>query len=400
MLSADQGEARHWGRRAVELAERSGDGSTRAHALVTLGVSDIIEDPDDWVPLLAAHETAHRLGEWHEAARAMVGLADANFCWIQPELAEKFNRQGLAYCREHQVDTLLAFLSAMAAWHRARRGDWAAASSLASAEAVRGSTVTQLLAHLVLAEISLRAGHPDVEARLERVRDLAERSGEIQWVGPVVELEVEQALLLDSPVPRDRLSHAHRVAGGGWAIDGWAGPRLTGWAALAGVDLPSTPRHAKPFAAMTRQDWSAAAAAYEEVGWPYDQALMLSLLDDETALSQALSIARRLGAQPLAGRVQRRMRALGLRVRRGPQRATRSNAAGLTERELEVLQLVGEGLTNAEIADRLTLSPRTAERHVSAVLAKLGVRDRRQAVRRAADLSLLQDSTLTARTPR
>lgn len=391
MLSADQPEARRWGRRAVDLAERSGDGNTRAHALVTLGVSDIIEDPDDWVPLLAAHETADRLGEWHEAARALVGLADAHFCWVQPALAETFNERGLAYCREHQVDTLLAFLSAMAAWHRARRGDWATASTLASAEAARGSTVTQLLAELVLAEVAVRAGHPDAQARLERVGDLAERSGEIQWVGPVVELEVEEALLRDVPMPRERVEHAYRVAGRGWAMDGWAGPRLSGWAALAGVDVPPVPRQSRPHGAMVRQDWPSAAAGYADAGWPYDQALMLSLLDDEAALMQALSIARRLGARPLALRVQRRMRALGLRVRRGPQRAARANAAGLTSRELEVLHLLSGGLTNAEIADQLTLSPRTAERHVSAVLGKLGVAGRKQAVRRAAELRLLQE---------
>jgi DNA-binding CsgD family transcriptional regulator len=142
---------------------------------------------------------------------------------------------------------------------------------------------------------------------------------------------------------------------------------------------------------MARRDWAGAAAAYAEVGWVYDQALMLSLEDEAEPLGEALSIARRLGAQPLAARVQRRMRALGLRVRRGPQRATRSNAAGLTARELEVLRLLAEELTNAEIADQLTMSPRTAERHVSAVLGKLGVDRRRHAVQRANDLGLLDE---------
>jgi DNA-binding NarL/FixJ family response regulator len=68
-----------------------------------------------------------------------------------------------------------------------------------------------------------------------------------------------------------------------------------------------------------------------------------------------------------------------LRVPRGPIRATAANPAGLTGRQVEVLGLLAEGLTDAEIADRLSLSPRTVGHHVSALLAKLGVGSRRQA---------------------
>ena len=57
----------------------------------------------------------------------------------------------------------------------------------------------------------------------------------------------------------------------------------------------------------------------------------------------------------------------------------------LTGRELEVLELVSEGRSNAEIADLLFVSPKTARNHVSAVLVKLGVATRAEAVARARD---------------
>ncbi len=139
---------------------------------------------------------------------------------------------------------------------------------------------------------------------------------------------------------------------------------------------------------MLRRDWLEAADAFGEVGWTYDRALMLSLLDDEEALVEAIEIARGLGAEPLTRRVAGRMRELGIRVPQGPREATRANPAGLTARQLEVLALLVGGLTNAEIADRLVVSPRTAEHHVAAVLTKLGATTRREAAQRAAELRL------------
>jgi DNA-binding NarL/FixJ family response regulator len=109
---------------------------------------------------------------------------------------------------------------------------------------------------------------------------------------------------------------------------------------------------------------------------------------DEDALGEALETARLLGAAPLTRRVSERMRELGMRVPQGPRRATRANPAGLTPRQLEVLSLLSEGLSNAEIAERLVVSPRTVEHHVSAVLTKLDAGSRRDVARRAAELGI------------
>ena len=88
----------------------------------------------------------------------------------------------------------------------------------------------------------------------------------------------------------------------------------------------------------------------------------------------------------------RRLRECGARsVPRGPRAATRANEAELTPRELDVLAFVAEGRRNAEIAERLFLSTRTVEHHVSAIRRKLHARTRGEAVAAAGRLGLLED---------
>jgi DNA-binding NarL/FixJ family response regulator len=115
--------------------------------------------------------------------------------------------------------------------------------------------------------------------------------------------------------------------------------------------------------------------------------MALADLDDEAALRSAHETLLGLGAGPLADRVARRLRERGARgLARRPRATTRANPGGLTVRELDVLRLVAAGLRDAEIAERLFLSPRTVGHHVSSLLAKLGARSRAEAAGRAAHL--------------
>ena len=104
---------------------------------------------------------------------------------------------------------------------------------------------------------------------------------------------------------------------------------------------------------------------------------------------QGLRLLEELGATAAAALVRARLPALGVaRLPRGPHATTRANPAGLTSRQLDVLDLLSDGLTNAEIAARLVLSVRTVDHHVAAIFDKLGVSTRRAAAGRAADLDL------------
>jgi len=64
---------------------------------------------------------------------------------------------------------------------------------------------------------------------------------------------------------------------------------------------------------------------------------------------------------------------------RGPRPETRDNPLGLTNRQLEILGLLADNLSNKDIAARLRISPKTVDHHVVALLAKLGVATRKQA---------------------
>jgi DNA-binding NarL/FixJ family response regulator len=108
-------------------------------------------------------------------------------------------------------------------------------------------------------------------------------------------------------------------------------------------------------------------------------------------LRAASTVARRLGARPLAAAAAAAVAELGESVEEqlGRRAAADHEGGGLSRRELEVIRLVATGRTNREIAGELVLSTRTVDMHVRNILTKLGCRTRTEAAGRAGDLGLL-----------
>jgi DNA-binding CsgD family transcriptional regulator len=145
-----------------------------------------------------------------------------------------------------------------------------------------------------------------------------------------------------------------------------------------------------PRAAELVGDWRAAAAEWAQLGLPWERAAALADATGDGAAAawrEACAIWDGLGAAPAAARLREIAGRRGLvlataRPRRGPYAAARTHPLQLTRREQEVLRLILGGASNREIAQRLSRSYRTVEHHVSAVLGKLGVSNRMDAILR------------------
>lgn len=169
--------------------------------------------------------------------------------------------------------------------------------------------------------------------------------------------------------------------------DPWSIELLHHHRALAGLphDIPDPPR--TPYGLRLGGRWREAADEWERRHHPWERAI--ALLDgDEAALRTAVDVLHGLGAEPMADRARARLRGLG--ATDIPMRARRNAADDeLTRRQVEVLTLVAEGLTDAGIAERLYLSRKTVGHHVSAILSRLGARSRTEAVALAHERGLL-----------
>jgi DNA-binding NarL/FixJ family response regulator len=166
--------------------------------------------------------------------------------------------------------------------------------------------------------------------------------------------------------------------------------RLAFWRVLGGLEPMVQGGGDDPYALAVAGEWGQAAAVFDGRELPYEAALSRGEVGTEEALLSAVAQLRSMGAGPATKLMYARLRRLGVRgLDRGPRVATQQHAAGLTEREVEVLGLLGEGLRNADVADRLVISPRTVDHHVAAVMRKLGARTRGEAVARAVEINAL-----------
>lgn len=160
------------------------------------------------------------------------------------------------------------------------------------------------------------------------------------------------------------------------------------WGKRFGVELEVPAGAPTPVRLELEGDWRRAVAAWLDLKAPYEAALA-ALPGDDRAAREAMATLHRLGAKGAAQAFARDRAARGARAIRGPRQTTLANPAGLTRREQEVLEVLETGASNTEIAQALHLSERTVAHHISAILGKLGARNRHAAIEQARRRGLL-----------
>jgi DNA-binding CsgD family transcriptional regulator len=379
----------------ARVARRTGAPAIEALAGILRGRTRmLLDDRDGLAELTAARRDAEQAGEHVIAVQGYVlGVQDL---WETGRCAEAaaLAAEGLAYVDERDLDLYVEHFEAHLLRRRALQGAWDEAEAglrRLAGHPDGGETAATRYALPSLARLVVRRGTDDADAVLAWALDYAGRADSRYELVPALLAEIEHAWLTGQEAraraAADRL--AERVAGPGPARHR---AELLRWRRRLGEVVEPGAGWPEPLASGVRGDWAAAAQGWGDLGAPYERALELIDSREVAATLEGLALLDGLGAKPAAGLARRRLRGLGLRsVPRGPVPTTRTNPAGLTERQLVILGRLVAGRTNAEIADDLVLSVRTVDHHVSAVLQKLGVAGRREAAAEAARLGLVAD---------
>jgi DNA-binding CsgD family transcriptional regulator len=373
----------HWAQRTIQLAEPAGYEDILCHALNNLGTSRLeVGDAGGWADLERSLDIALAHGFQEHAARAYTNLSSRTLSARRYE--EGFGRlnAGIEYCEDHDLDSWRLYMLAWRARARLDTGDWRQAGD--DAETVllhpRTASVTRIPALIVLGQLRARRGDTDASSPLEQARELAGRARELQRLAPLAAACAETAWLADD---RERIVREvwpvyelARSSGNAWmkgelAVWLWRTRQLTN---------PPTDV-AEPYALELGGAWRAAADMWRTIGCPYECATVLAWHGGESEQLEALAVMVQLGATGAANRLRKQLRASGVRrIPRGSRISTREHPQGLTRREVQVYELLAEGLRNSTIAQRLFLSTKTVDHHVSAILSKLSVPSRAEAV--------------------
>lgn len=391
LLTAHLQESLPWFERALEVAEQVGEHAVVARARGNGAIVRLLlgDEERGRAEARAALDHATAYGQVEMASRLYQTVAGLDWLTLRHEDALATFEEGSRYSDDHDLNGDLLCALASTVTLKAEMGLWDEAVAEAHdllyvRNTGRASRIEPLS---VLALVGARRGdRDDVWELLDEMQAWIAKSQTLDYQGTVAMARGEAHLLEgdDDAVARLVLPWYERAVEAG-DRDWIARLGLLAWRA-GHLDGPPPGMREPEVLCLTGEHrrasdmWAAAGARY-----PAAWALLDS--DDEVDIREARARFDQLGAAVLVARCDDKLRSIGAKVPRGARASTRANPGGLTDRELDVLALLDEGLRNAEIAARLHLSEKTVGHHVSAILAKLGVASRLEAVRRARDLT-------------
>jgi len=378
-------------RRARALGEELGVPQIVCHALDTEACISARIGRPDWAPLLhRALDIALAEGFQEEAGRAYANMHAALCARRRYAEAEPYYVKGLDYCDNHDISTYGTCLRGERTRTLIRNGKWSEAESFTTT-VLRyriASTINRLNPTFSHATVLAHRGDSAAWTLLDRAVADADGTWEAEWIVEVRLLRAEVHWLeggLDEA--RAEAELAADVAG---RCDDWERGAVATWLRRTGSTRTVEGALAEPYRLQIEGDWRRAAQAWSDLGCRYEEAFALVDADEDEPLRRALDLFQQFGSTAGTRVVRQRMRDLGMRsIPTGPQAATRDHPLGLTRRERQVLDLICDGRTNAEIAAKLFISAKTVDHHVSAVLAKLDAPNRGAAASEAVRLGLV-----------
>jgi DNA-binding CsgD family transcriptional regulator len=374
----DPTEAIRWGEQGIELAQQWGDEDVIGMTESAVGSALMILDYERGRAYLdQCLRRALEDGRATHAANAFAHLGRRSAELYVFDQAERYLSEGLAFTDGRDLDTFHLMMRAWWSLTLMHRGFWTEAATVARGVLLRAGTsaVNRLPALLAFGRLHARADVSDAQGALDEALALSASIGTAETLGMVRAARAEAAWL------SGKRASTREEAWAGYETalrerHAWVAGELAYWLSRAGASERPPAWIAAPFALHIAGDWCAAADAWRRLECPYEEARALAD-GDAAAQARALALFDRLGARRAAAELRRAMRTQGVsRVPRGPNASTRVNLLGLTSRQAEILSLLAEGLTNAEIGGRLAITSKTAEHHVAAIMAKLDVHSR------------------------
>lgn len=368
------------GTRGLALAERFGLDDHASRILINMGTARATAGDDEGFELIEEGiRRARRTGNLQRVVHGYNNIAWIRDARMDPANALPALERALETAEAHELSITPSMVlqeRSIAEMLAGRWADAARSANTALADPLIDDDLRGLL-ETTLGQIAVKRGDGSAAVTLDAALAHLSVTGDPLPRQAARIARAERAWLAGDPI-NARAEITALMSASEPPRDPWAAGELTLWCRRVGIAPPAATSIAEPFALHLAGHHRLAGDMWQRRWCPYHAADALGDSDDEADLRRAVEILHELGAAPRAALVQRRLRELGARdIPRGPRASTRANAAGLTARELEVAQLLADGLTNAQIAARLVVSAKTVDHHVSALLSKLDVASRR-----------------------